>query len=109
MTSFLATTLTSLPPAPTRGKPLSGAAIGFMRFRSAARTKSVRASANPLIQNGADLRQGPLSILDRREFQCAWVLGAEDGIATCCGAPVMQGQSWCPEHRAIVFTEGGQP
>lgn len=94
-----------------QSRPLSGAAIGFLRFLSALRpaTKgnSHGGAETPLKSLGTELCPDPLSILDRREFQCTWIVGAGGGIATCCGAPVLTGKSWCPEHRARVFAKGG--
>lgn len=93
-------------PGPKPGMPLSGAAIGFLRFRSEKLAKVVPTLTG--LGAHADHVGRPVSILDRREFQCAWIVGAgEDGRATCCGAPVLAGKSWCQEHRARVFPKGG--
>lgn len=103
-------------PACAQVRPISGAAIGFLRFRAEARAKSVRASnvgnshssaESPLKSLGREIDRPSVSILDRREFQCGWIVGAEASIATCCGAPVLTGKSWCPEHRARVFPKRG--
>ena len=55
------------------------------------------------------VRTGPVSILDRGAFECAWVVDQRDreGLAMCCGAPVSAGKgSWCAEHRKRVFATG---
>jgi len=96
-----------LSPARAQARPLSGAAIGFLRFRSE-KLANVVPTLSRLIDAPADHVGCAMSILDRREFQCAWIVGTgDDGRATCCGAPVLTGKSWCREHRERVFPKGG--
>lgn len=63
----------------------------------------VRRQCNALIAIGK--RGGALTATDFRG--CRWIEGEPKPLrrGMFCGLPVVPGESWCAEHRSVVFRE----
>jgi len=50
-------------------------------------------------------KEGSKKIMELTKFDCRWMIGRTQ----YCGHQVVEGYSWCPEHKSKVFTSGYNP
>lgn len=60
------------------------------------------------ISEASAVEEKPVAYLTDADFRgCRWIKGAALPLRSgmFCGSPVVAGDSWCAEHRTVVFGE----
>lgn len=73
--------------------------------RAATTTRSKKWAAAAFVGEAVEPAVVGRPFLDMGFGECRWIIdGAEAGGRLCCGAPTPGLSSWCPAHRALVYT-----